>query len=332
MHKYYLVTPLTNAPSFDPGVTFITHGCKHLISLADPDAYFFHISNTSYSKPDWDILFDQADCLILSGNPLYDPTDIEVYWNFEIWDHVMEAHSRGIPIADLWGYSSHPLPVPDLEIMADRMLKTHRTKRLLEIQSRFDLIITRDLCAQVIASSMRQDVDALPCCSFWSHLYFNVKPRPRTFNAVTLRYMKGQEWILEPLHALSQILAKEKPTFIVCHTRYEYLWAREHLPQIQNLICIYDPISLLNFYSRCDKVISIRLHASIPALSLGCKVINLAIDTRSQALDLFNIPSIPYTELKNGSIPLDFNSMSFASLPPQDRFIERFQKEIISRF
>ncbi|GAH69767.1 unnamed protein product, partial [marine sediment metagenome] len=81
-----------------------------------------------------------------------------------------------------------------------------------------------------------------------------------------------------------------------------------------------------------DKVISIRLHASIPALSLGCKVINLSIDTRSDALELFNISSVPYTELADSQIRLDFKTMDELTPAFVDYFVKSFQENIISRF
>jgi len=216
--------------------------------------------------------------------------------------------------------------------MAAEILKTRRTQRLLDIQSRFSMIVTRDLCAQLIASSRRQDVDALPCCSFWAHRYFNVARKTSEFNSITLRHEPGHEWLLPPLHSLSQLMAQEKPTFLTCHTRHEYWWAKKHLPKADNLLCIYDPRSLLDFYSRCEHVISIRLHASIPALSLGCNVINLSIDTRSQALDLFNVPSVPYTALKKGPLPLNFSTFNDRPNPPTKHFVDRFREQIVSRF
>lgn len=331
MHKYFLITPQLFASDHDPGVTFITHGCRYLISQADPDALFLPISNIWHSAPDWKLLFDQADCLVLAGSPLYDPSDIQVYWNYDIWKHVDLARSRGIPVVDLWGYSSHPFPLPDLDTMAQTILTTHRTQRLLKIQKHFNMIITRDLCSQLIASSMRQDVSALPCCSFWAHRYFNVSSIERSFNCVTLRHRPGQEWLIEPLHALAHELSKDKPTYLVCHTRHEYWWFKKNFPDPEHLICIYDPKSLLEFYARCDKVISIRLHATIPALSLGCNVINLSVDARSQALDLYDIPSTPYTDLKQGPIDLVFHNLNDRPPPSRDYFIERFKDEIVWR-
>lgn len=332
MRKYYLITPQKNAPGADPGVTFITHGCKYLIKQADPDAMFLHVSNTMHQQADWDLVYHQADCLVLAGNPLYDTSETRVYWNSGIWEHVDKARALGIPIADLWGYSAHALPSPALDTMAQAMLSTTRTKDLLEIQAHFKLVITRDLCAQLVASSMREDVDALPCCSYWAHRYFNIEPKRPTFNAVVLRFMPGQEWILKPLQELSLLLSKEKPTFLICPNNRAYWWAKEHLHHPGHLFCIYDPASLLDFYSRCDKVISIRLHASIPALSLGCRVINLSIDTRSQTLDLFNIPSVPYTALKEPDFPLDFHSLDTSHLPSPDHFLTRFKTEIVLGF
>jgi hypothetical protein len=74
---------------------------------------------------------------------------------------------------------------------------------------------------------------------------------------------------------------------------------------------ISDAGKLLRTYSRCDLVVSLRVHAAIPAASLGCEVGLLAVDSRALIAEPFGIPISPFTDLQYGVIP----PASFASIP-----------------
>lgn len=310
-------------------MSFITHGCKYLIRQADPEALFLPVSNTQYDSGDWKILFKEADCLVLAGMPLYDLGDVRVYWNYDIWEHINTARSLGIPIVDLCGYSSCPLPGAGDEVMSSKILPTERTQRLLKIQSKFKMVLTRDTCAGMIASTVVPKVEVLPCCSFYAHKFYGTQRAERRFNAVIYRFLPGQEWVVKALYEVALRLSEERQTYLVFHNKHAYWWAKARLPESAKLICIYDPESLLRFYARCDKVVSIRLHASIPALSLGCRVLNVSIDTRSNALDQFGVSSTQYPSLKDADFELRFASVSVDVSPRMSQFIKRFRMEIV---
>jgi len=114
MHVYYLITPVNFEACSNPGSSLISYGLRYLISMADPHAIFLSVSNTNYLERDWRLLFDQADCLILSGGSLYDPGDISTYWNDSVFEHIATAQSHNIPFADLFGYTSYPSAFIDL--------------------------------------------------------------------------------------------------------------------------------------------------------------------------------------------------------------------------
>lgn len=332
MHVYYLISPDSIGLNFNPGVSLISYGCRYLIKQADPEAFFIPISNIGHSDPAWQLLFDQAHCLVLPGGSLYDPSEVQTYWNFDIWDHISKAQSHGIPFADLWGYSSYPYPAKPLHESAAEILLQYRTKRILTVQKETTLFITRDPLTQLIASTSNIPSESLPCASFWSPDFFNIKPSPPLYNCVSVFPIVRDKWFAQALFSIAQHLQKEKPTFLICHTNPEYEWLRSFFPDARNIKCLYDPSSLLDFYSHCDKVVSARLHATIPAFALNCKVIYISFDSRALALDLFHIPSIPYTDLLNGAIPFKYTSLSQTPQPDPRPFIDLFQKKIVSRF
>jgi len=332
MHIYYLICPNSTYLNSNPGVALIAYGCRYLIQQADPEALFIPVSNVYHSAEAWNILLDQADCLILPGGSLYDPSNISVYWNDTIWKHISKAQARAIPFADLWGYSSYPFPSKSIEQSAADILLRPRTQRTLAVQRKANLVITRDALANHIVSTVRSDARSLPCASFWSPDFFNIKPSKPLYNCVSVFPISREKWFADALYNIAHVLSKEKPTFLICNTNPEYQWISQFHPEATNIKCLYDPISLLDFYSMCDKVVSARLHAAIPAFALGCKVIYIAYDSRSLALDLFGIPPVPYTELRHGSIPFNYTSLSDTKTPDPAPFINLFREKIVSRF
>ncbi len=332
MHVYYLICPNDIILNSNPGVALIAYGTRYLIKQADPQAFFIPVSNIKHSQPAWDILFDQAASVVLPGGSLYDPSNISVYWNDTIWKHISAAQDQGIPFADLWGYSSYPFPAKPIKEAAAEILSQPRTTRTLNVQRKAALVITRDALAHHIASTVRSDVQTLPCASFWSPNFFNIKPSKPLYNCVSVFPITRDKWFADALYHIAQHLAKDKPTFLICNTDPEYQWLRSFYPHMPEIKCLYDPSSLLDFYSRCDKIVSARLHAAIPAFALGCKVIYLAFDSRSLALQSFGIPSIPYTDLRHGAIPFNYTSLSDTKPPNPAPFIDLFIDKIVSRF
>jgi hypothetical protein len=81
-----------------------------------------------------------------------------------------------------------------------------------------------------------------------------------------------------------------QPCHVVVHSYADWKWAERLRP-----LCLSDPAELLEFYSRVDRMHSFRLHASIPALSLGANVTDYAIDSRCLTLEPFGVASVPFT-------------------------------------
>lgn len=53
-----------------------------------------------------------------------------------------------------------------------------------------------------------------------------------------------------------------------------------------------------------ETLVTPRVHSAIPALGLGAKVLNLAIDSRAEALTTYGIASHPLAILREPVLPL----------------------------
>ncbi|RLG71038.1 MAG: hypothetical protein DRO23_12500, partial [Thermoprotei archaeon] len=78
-------------------------------------------------------------------------------------------------------------------------------------------------------------------------------------------------------------------TVVVAHTIQDYLLFKDFLP----VVCINNPYSLAQLYSQVQRVISVRVHGSVLAASLGAAVCNIQTDSRSNILSYIGVQSIP---------------------------------------
>ena len=137
---------------------------------------------------------------------------------------------------------------------------------------------------------MNPNTHLLPCCTWFAPAYhgFTIigspeeptytpagyqsrqsQYKPQPLSLFILRRMHGYEWI--PAEAIKH------SDYIVSTTAQDHEWLRLINPKITQspryLFC-HDPESLIRLYARATHIRSLRLHASIPALALGCSVIN----------------------------------------------------------
>lgn len=331
MHVYYLICPDSITLHHNPGVSLIASGCRYLIGQADPKALFIPVSNLRHKPDEWDILYKNAHCLILPGGSLFDASNISVFWNDGLFKLIASAQARGIPFADLFGYANAPIPLKPFSHLVPTMASQPRNKRVLAVHKNASLVVTRELLSQAISSTVREDTYCLPCSAFFAPKYFNITPGERLYNIVSVFPSTTDKWFADSLMDIAAHLSKEKPTHIICNSLRDYRWFTSFHPNAPGLLCLYDPHSLLELYAHCDKVVSAKLHTAIPALALGCRVIYLSYDSRSLALDLLGIPSIPYTYLATGALPFQYTSLNDTKQPDPSPFIELFRDKVVSR-
>lgn len=329
LKTYILFTSPCTGPSLNPGSNLITDGIKALIRFHDPEAVFLEMSLFNHVPLNWDVINARADAIFLCGNPRFELSNNHFYWLTDLLKHMLSAQGRGVKIGDLFLGTAHPLPLSDNEAMANSLLKFSRNRETLSLLSGFDMVITRDALSQCLCEGVVKNSCQLPDSTFWARYFWDVAPEGKKYNCVTFPRLHCTDWLLKQLYKIASMLAVERTTYFLCTCWEEYRIALSVLSNPQNILLIYDPESLLRFYSRVDKLVSCRLHSSIPALSLGAQVVNIAMDSRSQAFDAFDFKSIPFLALKDRLELGKFNFITDGVPPGHVPFTDRFKECIL---
>lgn len=298
MTIYGLIGTQNRTANINPGCHYITDGIRWLIRRIDPTAQFLPIEMLEDDPAGWDVALSQTDILLLCGNPRFNLDKRGVYWDQDIWRRIVQATDAGIPFIDAWAGAAHPFPLCDDQEMVDAIAAIPKTKMILAHESRAALCIARDRITAQLLEGHNDNTVLLPCSAWYACAEYGVAPAPKDCHCIALRMMPGYPWIIDRALAIQAALERELPTYIVAHLPEDYWWikARRDVP---NLLCLPDATSLLRFYARVDKLLSFRIHASIPALSLGTQVCNVSIDSRSLTVGEFGIESIPFTDLSD---------------------------------
>jgi hypothetical protein len=278
--KYCLVTPrkddLFGGKRENPGWDLITSGIQFIISKNDQSAEFsFH---DMFSEE----ININADRIVICGNPRFDLDTKGGNWLYE--GLFSELKKLGIPILDAWAGTGVPLG----EVKFSEIVKNKRNINIARSLKKSNCI-ARDNLTKRIFDFFRINSVLLPCSSFFAKDFFGIhqhKPRSGIFRKVFISYcMTGYE-------GGKELIEKYSETHEVVSTNtldYEYCQSIGIASRL-----ISDHVSLLELYSHCAEVVSLRLHAAIPAASLGAKVHLFAVDSRAEACDLFNISYSDY--------------------------------------
>ena len=329
MNTYYFLTAPRSAPDVNAGSHLISDGIKALIHKADPSAILQDLTLFAYNERHWSTVLFSAKGIFLCGNPRFDPSETDFFWLRELQEHMLKAQDLGIKIGDLFLGSACTWPGRSIAISAKKLLEGKRNKATLETLKRFDMVTTRDEISHMICQSSIKDEQLVLDSTFWAKDFYNISPEGKEYNCVTIPGLNCEPWLVRSLYKVKQELEKEKKTYFLCHADTEYWLAKEFISDIKDLIIIYDPVALLKFYAKADKLVSCRLHGSIPALSLGAKVANIAIDSRALAFDLFGGHSMLCKELKQDKPALQFYELSHVVHPGALLFINLFKTEIM---
>lgn len=323
-----LVTPLHYDVTGNPGWFFITDGMKWLMRQVDPAVTFLPVDMIRPDEAGWRIVMQQADCVILAGNPRFNWTEATTYWDWDVWRPILKAIEAGIPFVDGWAGGSHPPPLRRLDEMVAALARLRKTQQLLEFEAKAGLCIARDAVAYHLLRRANSRTYLLPCSSWFAARWHHVAASRKDCHAINVRCVPGEEWIVDRLVALQRVLSHERPTYLIAHAYGDYAWAKSVRPDIPNLILSNDPESLLRLYARVDKLLSFRLHATIPALSLGARVCDMAIDSRSLAVREFGVHSTPYTDLRRADFEPRFQP---AANEPDMTAIGRVLRQLVDR-
>lgn len=279
---YALVTSVAVSENINPGSHIITAGIRHWLRQQDHEATFITVNMLAPDPQGWQRA-KHADKIVFCGNPRFNETEKTTYWDWDVWTNIL---ATGKPFIDAWAGSAVAFQKAyNHENVAARLAKVEKNKRILEMQSKAECVIARDEATALLTGGM-----LLPCSSYYAATEYGVRPQIRTTNAITVRNMPGDEWLLD---VWAKLKARLEPCLIIAHSIHDYRFAERLKPML-----ISDPLELLKVYATVKKLHSFRLHASIPACSLGCKVTNYYTDYRGQTCNAFPaINNVPFTTL-----------------------------------
>lgn len=280
--KLGMVEPTDYAGDFgNPGWWFINLGTRNLLRQAFPNVEFVSLP---MRRPWCDVELRNAkecDGLALVGNPRYDGYSVPGSWLYE--GLIKQMEETGLPIFDLWS----GVGLPDFSCVdedARTLLSNPRNAKLVREIKHFKGVITRDSRAQRVNEISGIRSINLPCSSWWS---------------VAKQYVGTKRTILvnQYIPDIDNIIKFSAEGWeVVCSRPGDVDWCKSFDVECRLL---RSPAQHLKCYQESEELISYRLHAGIPAASLGCKVSVIGSDSRMQACDSFDIPwSVMGNEIK----------------------------------
>lgn len=312
-----LIAPCGTSCASNAGAHMITAGIRWLLRRDIPGVRFSMIEMLHDAPDQWAAAAQTADAFVLCGNPRFS-TSADAWWEDGIWQRIADAAAvRGARVIDAWGGACLPLPEDGAELdVAAAAAQLVAVPRIAErvgplMRACGVRAIARDDVAQACYQALGVPSVPLPCSSWWAQREHGVHIRSwaddARQNSVILLRLDGHEGAADALRTLPARIAampraRDLPTQIIATRVQDYAWAREQ--GLDDVQLITDPPSLLRVYALSNLVVSLRIHASIPAASLGASVCTLAVDTRARICDPFGLPHQPLADLFNPDAPL----------------------------
>lgn len=287
--RYGLITPPAGTIEGNAGWFFITAGIKSLIKQQDKEATFEYLDFFDLDKWPTDEELKGFNKLVICGNPRYDLSTDDTWLYHGMLDALNRIHKNtGVGIIDGWQGAGAPLGASiseSIEVLTSNQRNQNIVKLLKQMKAK---VITRCPISQGVNEALGLNSVQRPCSSFWGARSLPVPDAgPRTRKVVIVNDLGGYHGSL----ALVRTLGRTHE--IIATNGDDARWCeRENL----NFSLVYSPKSLCTLYKECEEVISFRLHAAIPAASLGAKVWFAAIDSRVCTTVPFGIPSADYRE------------------------------------
>lgn len=296
--KYFIITPVHVAQNCNPGGHFITAGLKWLLSQADPGALYWDVPMYGHSAQTWKLLREVGDVVIMSGHPRFSSAEVaHHWWDTDLWTRIETVVRRdGKKFVDAWAGGSHKLPLKTIDEMGNLIRGRAWVKKILRVESLSTVCITRDKLAQRVIEPSAPHATMLPCNSWFARRYFGVDPighDERTHNLIIPTRADGREGVCRKLKPKAEEMTALNglPTYFVVHSYADLEWCRKNGLSDREVFCVYEPRTLLHLYQQCDLMLSMRIHAAVPGLSLGCQLLYVGTDARLLTIDEFGIRS-----------------------------------------
>lgn len=316
----------------NPGDIFIAIGLQKILQDAlGSDGNILPWLNLSKFKPGHIKkhidLVKKAGFMIIGGTPQYNNYDDWCMWyDRELWQEFLVPNK--IKVLPMAGGSGYPSTTMNPREFADHCLKSEQTKSILNMRCDISPFFTvRDAHSEALLRRFdrKPEVKLLGCSATFSSMARNIEwgdegilaivpPGPgsvpiqycpegiRSITDVSKQNEAKAKFVLDKFISCGRTLAEEQglhPVF-VCHNFPEYLMFNDMFIPRDQLFVTNDYNAYLDFYARCNTVLSGRLHGALPAFGMcGPKVIHVGIDTRMSAIDYFGewIPNIRFQDM-----------------------------------
>lgn len=299
-----LVAPADTSCLGNPGWHMITAGIRWLTRQAVPDASFITLDMIRDDAAQWQAA-QQCEALILCGNPRFSLSE-DSWWECGIWERLHDCAQSNVRVVDGWGGACVPIEENNAESMdgaVERLMAVPRmSQHLSSLMSRTLWgAIARDELAERCYEDAFIESTLLPCSSWWAARSFNLRGGSPAIEhpqiVVVMALPDHDDWLPDALRALAK-RGRQRGwrTPFIATTWWDFEWARRvGLPDVR---LVTDPESLLRLYASTSRVYSFRVHASIPAASVGCSVLTFAVDSRALVCKPFGLPVLPFTDLR----------------------------------
>lgn len=314
-----MIIPIMTRKDFssgNPGDVYIVLGLQYLLNKINPSLQYFYFNK--FSQDDFeknkDIL-SGAGFIIYAGTPQYNNYDDWCLWyDWNVWTEYFIP--LNIDFYSIAGGAGFPSISMDTKQFSEYCLSSYKTKSILNSRKqRTKLNTVRDKYAYQLLNDIKQDTVLLPCTATWAAKYLNIQympldkklclipPNPKSVLASFYDVMTDEERDIEVIKQWTNIynflINEGYDVEMVCHSKNEY----NLFKHLDNVFFTNDVIALMNKLASAEIVFSSRLHACLPAVGLGVKkIISIAIDTRSSATEIFNIPSLNINNLTENNI------------------------------
>lgn len=270
-----LVTPKEVSAKANPGSHMITAGIRYLLEQVVPDAEFVPIELLLPWGSNERQIAATCDALVLCGNPRFDTGNDQ--WLYT--DVLDEMLAIGCPVYDLYGGSCTPLGLSGNQQLT-ALVENERNRDIARRMARCAGVTVRDAMSVQVCRALGIDARLLPCSSWWAA------------DCHGITHTGGDRRVLIPYRYQDIELVNKLAVGreVVTVSQKDYDW---YLAEGLDSRLIFDPVRLLELFAESEEVVSFRLHCAIPAASLGCRVLTVAIDTRASAVDLFGMPRSP---------------------------------------
>jgi len=288
--KIALVTPYWFNHSPNPGHLFITAGIMALLNKTCINPIFSYVDMMRPDPDHFEAARKTADLVVVCGNPRFNLSEGTSYWDGELFNQLGKLADQGMPIIDAYVGSAHSLPLPDLEKRVANLRACKKNQGLAKILKKFKLVISRDVCTSMLLDSLAVPSIQLPDSTFWAKNYFKVLEGDKTIDIIIVFRDKGNYSIIKTIQKTQQKMNEKRPCYVVCVNKLDYDWYTAEAGKNRQITLVDTAERLLRLMATAKRVLSMRVHTSIPAVSVGCEVAHISIDSRGSACIPFDIP------------------------------------------